>query len=256
MQYGICSGIEIADTAAKIGYDYIEMTVGDLLKPLEPDSAFLTKLEQVKAAALTVPVLNCFIPGDLKITGPDVNFEKLTDYVSIVCERAKIANVEIIVFGSGGARRIPPDYETDKAYEQLLTFCQMLGPIAQKNGVIIAIEPLNTSECNVLLTVAEATALIREVTHPAIRLLVDSYHWAKDHDREEDIVAAGALIIHTHIATVTNRMVPGTEDCDFIPFFRALKQIGYNSRLSIEGQIANPESDLTLALALMKKLFN
>ena len=254
MQYGVCGVPHVAACAAQAAFDFAEWSVGALLKPREPQHEFLAALEEVRAAKLPYPVLNCFVPGDLKITGPHVNDSELRKYVTTAFERAELARVEVIVFGSGGARRIPEGFDPKDAHDQLVRFCSMLAPIAWRHGVTVVVEPLNRQECNVLTTVKECAALVREVAQPGLRLLVDAYHLLRDNDSHEDIVAHGDLLAHVHIATVPNRLAPGAEPCDFAPFFAALAKAGYNGRVSIEGTIPDAEKDLTTALSLMSRL--
>ena len=64
------------------------------------------------------------------------------------------------------------------------------------------------------------------------------------------------ILAHVHIATVPNRLAPGAEPCDFSPFFAALAEAHYTGRISIEGKIADPISELPVALATMHKLAN
>lgn len=254
MQYGVCGAPSVTASAAHAAFDFAEWSVGALLKPREPQHAFLAALEEVRAAKLPYPVLNCFVPGDLKITGPDVDPSSLQKYVTTTFERAEQAGVEVIVFGSGGARRIPEGFDPKDAHDQLVRFCSMLAPIAQRHGVTVVMEPLNRKECNVLTTVSECAALVREVAQPGLRLLVDAYHLLRDNDSHEDIVANGDLLLHVHIATVPNRLAPGAEPCDFAPFFDALTRAGYNGRVSIEGNITAPEKDMAVAFSLMSSL--
>jgi sugar phosphate isomerase/epimerase len=163
--------------------------------------------------------------------------------------------VEVIVFGSGAARRIPDGFSTNRAYDQLVAFGSMVAPLAQRQGVTVVVEPLNRSECNVLNTVAECAALVREVAHPNLRLLVDAYHLLRDGDSCQDVEAQAGLLAHVHLATEANRLAPGAEPCDFTPFFQALIRGGYDGRVSIEASaIKNPEKDLPVALAVMRRL--
>lgn len=253
MKFGVCGSPALAQVAARVGYDYFEMTVGALLKPREDETAFQAALAEMRAAQLPCPVLNVFIPADLKITGPDVNMAALEQYVTIACQRARQADVKAIVFGSGGARRVPEGFDHAAARKQIIQFCQMLGPIAARNDITIVIEPLNLTECNILNTVAECAGIVRAVDHPAVQLLVDAYHLLKDNDSLEDVVAYGELLAHAHIATIPNRLPPGLEPCDLRPFFQALQRGGYDGRISIEGKINEDEAELRSALALMKK---
>jgi sugar phosphate isomerase/epimerase len=254
IQYGICGGPDTAEKAARAGFDYFEMTVGALLMPREDEAAFSTVLEQVRSAGLPCLVVNVFVPADLKITGPTADLNLLQAYVATACRRAEQAGVGVIVFGSGGARRIPEEFDRSAAWRQLVAFCRMLAPIAASHGVTVAVEPLNKNECNVLNTVSECARLVREVGHPAIRLLVDAFHLLKDHDSTVDITANGDLLVHVHVATVPNRLAPGMENCNLTPFFSALTRGSYRGRISIEGNLPEQVDDLRRSLQLMKKL--
>ena len=254
MRYGVCGGADVVTAAAEAGYDYFEMTVGDLLRPLADEAEFEEGLPAARAAPLPCEAVNCFVPGHLKITGPEANPAVLEEYVTIACRRAQTAGVHVIVFGSSGARNIPDGFDRDEADRQLLAFCRMAGPIASGNSVTIVVEPLNAAESNVLTTVADAAELVRKTDHPGVQLLVDGYHWAKDNDSADDVIANGNLLKHAHIATVANRLAPGAEECDFSAFFQALSRAGYDGRISVEGGIPNPSEDLQKALALMKEL--
>ncbi len=74
MKYGVCGGPEIALAAKAAGYDYFEWSVGGLLHPREDESIFEAALAEVKATGFPCPAVNVFIPGDLKITGENVDF--------------------------------------------------------------------------------------------------------------------------------------------------------------------------------------
>ena len=100
------------------------------------------------------------------------------------------------MFGSGGARRIPEGFDPKDAHDQLVRFCSMLAPIAWRHGVTVVVEPLNRQECNVLTTVKECAALVREVAQPGLRLLVDAYHLLRDNDSCDDIATHGDLLAH------------------------------------------------------------
>ncbi len=252
MKYGICGGIAVAPIAAEAGFDYVEGSVANLLKPLENDAAFQLVLDELHQSPLPVPVCNAFVPGQLRITGPETDLERLADYAGTAFERARRAQVEVIVFGSGGARAVPEGWDRERAVAQIEAFLTRIAPSAQAQGVTIVIEPLRRAECNILTTVGEAAQMTRAVNHPNVRLLVDGYHWAEDRDSAEDVIANGALLQHTHLATLPNRMAPGLEPYDFVPFFRALHGAGYEGRISIEGKTEHTVACLSNALAVMR----
>lgn len=249
MKYGVCAVPEDASALAEAGFDYVEVHVQRLLRPEEDETSFSPELRRIQASSLPCSVANCFVPGHLKITGPEVDLDALTRYVTVACRRAQRAGIQTIVFGSGGARRIPNGFDRRKAWQQLLNFGEMLGPIAQQHDVTIVVEPLNTRETNVLNSIGESADYVRQVDHPSVRLLVDAYHWALEEDSVEDLITAAPLIRHAHIATYRSRLAPGLERCDFSGFFRALKDGGYDGRLSIEGKWDDLSSQAADALA-------
>ena len=253
MEYGVCVKPEIAPIPAAAGYDFIELHVQRDLKTIENEDAFASELERIRAAPVPAVVANCFVPGHLKITGPEVDSSLLEDYVVTAFERAERAGIDTIVFGSGGARHIPEGFDRDAAWQQLLDFGRMIAPIAKAHGVTVVVEPLNRRECNVFNSVGECAKYVRQVDHRSLRLLVDAYHWAVESDSYDDLVDALPLIRHAHIATYESRLAPGLEDCDFSEFFSALKVGGYNGRLSIEGHWPGLEGHAAQALAVLKQ---
>jgi sugar phosphate isomerase/epimerase len=234
MLIGICGDPEITPEVKAAGYDYLELNTQTHLQGEADEAMFQPILEQIKNCGMPCLAANVFVPGHLKITGPEVDFPRLTRYVSTVMERAQRAGIRAIVFGSGGARRIPDGFDHSKAYAQLVAFGRMVAPLAADHGVTMAVEPLNRGETNVLNSVSEGLQYVIDVNLPAFRLLVDAYHWAKDKEPAADIVTAGPWLAHAHIATYAKRLPPGAEACDFGPFFTALKQAGYDLRISVE----------------------
>ncbi|MBN1935466.1 MAG: sugar phosphate isomerase/epimerase [Anaerolineae bacterium] len=256
MRYGVCTDPINAPALAQAGFEFIELHVQNHLKTVGEDAgeeaAFAPELARIQASALPCEAANCFLPGNLKITGTEVDMDALAVYVDLACARAARAGIQTIVFGSGGARRIPDGFSRDQAWRQLLDFGKMLGPVAQRHGVLIVVEPLNLRECNVFTTVGESAEYVRQVDHPYIRLLVDGYHWALDNDSYDDLVDSMPLIAHAHIATYASRKAPGLEACDFAQFFDALKKGGFDGRLSIEGRWDDMAKDAPKALEVLQ----
>jgi D-psicose/D-tagatose/L-ribulose 3-epimerase len=242
----------VAPLGIQAGFDYFEWSVGGLLKPREDEAAFNQAMAEAQRSGLPCPVANVFIPADLKVTGPAADLAALEAYVSTACRRANQAGVQVIVFGSGGARRIPDGYGRSQAWDQLVAFGRMLGPIAASQALTIAIEPLNLAECNVLNAVGECARLVRQVNHPAIRLLVDAYHQMRDGDSLDDMLSNRDILAHIHVATIPNRLAPGMEASPLEAFFKVLGRSGYDRRVSIEGNLPGQAAELVQSLKLMK----
>jgi len=233
MKFGICGGADSFEKALE-GLDYIEESVGGALCPREDEAAFEAALAKCSSAVAPVIAANCFLPGDLKSTGPDVDCEALDAYVATAFARAEQVGIRKIVFGSGGSRQVPDGFDKGEAFEQLVAHLKRWGPIAAAHKVTIVIEPLQTAECNIINTVTEGADLARKADHSNVRLLADFYHMLCDGEGPDSLCAAGDLLQHIHVAEKEKRTAPGMEGDDFRPFLSALKEIGYDEALSLE----------------------
>lgn len=233
MRFGICGSADTFEEALE-GLDFMEESVGGALCPQDGDEAFEACLAKCNAAVAPVIAANCFLPGDLKSTGPDVDCEALDAYVATAFARAEQVGITKIVFGSGGSREVPDGFDEVEAFEQLVAHLERWGPIGAAHNVIIVIEPLQTAECNIINTVTEGAALARRADHPNVRVLADFYHMLCDGEGPDGIRQAGDLLKHVHVAEKEKRTAPGMAGDDFRPFLKALKDIGYDETLSLE----------------------
>ena len=260
MRYAVCNNdpAAIADIR-DAGFDYLEVSVPNFVRPFDPEDVFEETLATFRAATGGHPIeaANLFLPGELRCTGPDaVPFDRLAGYAETVCRRLAKAGASILVFGSGRARAVPEGWPKEKAEEQFVSLLSRLGPIAESHGVTIAVEPLARVECNFVNTVDEGAAIARASGSPAVGVVADCYHWARNGESAETILAARGVLVHAHLATLPSRQAPGMEPCDFTPFFRALLAAGYDGRVSIEGGLPPPEgrvAGLRRALAVLRE---
>ena len=244
MRLGVCAGFENAELLADAGFDYLE-GAASAVAALD-DAAYRELLQQAKAAPLPFEAFNVMVPASVRLTGPDANDALTRDYLTRMLERIARLGAQVVVFGSGGARRVPDGFPRDSAYDQLNAYLLMAGDIATAYGITIAIEPLNHEECNIFNSVAEATQATRRASHPNVRVLADLYHMVKDGQSYDEIRAAGPRMAHVHIISPAQRTFPRTDDpYDYRPFLTALRDVGYAGRISIEG---SAEGDYAAAL--------
>ncbi len=242
MRYAICTwNPDLAVEAREAGFDYVEVNVPGFVHPSESESVFEDTAAAFRDAGIPVESANLFLPRELRCTGPDAVPDQIVEYSETVFRRLGKAGVPVLVFGSGGARKLPEGWPREKADEQFVSLLSRIGPIAEAHGVRIAVEPLARVECNYINTVDEGARLARESGSPAVGVLADSFHWARNEEPADTILAAKDRFLHCHVATLPNRMSPGMEDYDFLPFFRALAAIGYDGRVTIEGALPPPE---------------
>ncbi len=233
---GICTGFEHAELLASYGYSFLEPGVGWFLMPDRSDEEFAETLQRALDSPVPPRACNGFIPGHLKSVGPDAVHDKILAYAETAFRRAQMAGIEVIVFGSGGSRRIPEGFSENDARNQFVQLLSEMAPMAKKYDVVVAVEPLNQNEVNFINNLEEGARIVQEVGHKNIRLLADIYHMLVEGEGPEQIIKYGELIAHVHVAELNERAVPGTHDEDLSAYYGALREIGYKGMISIEGR--------------------
>ena len=209
MRFGCCVDLTGLAVVTAAGYDYAELAAAQVLRAEEPESAFAETLRAVREAGVPVEAFNGFLPGHLKITGPEVDEARVERYVSVALEQGARLGGQVQVVGSAGARNVPDGFPVAEAWRQLVAFFRMAGRQAEQVGMVLAVEPLNRGESNIITSVAEGLRLVEEVDHPAVQVLSDLYHVAVEDESVADTAQAGARLVHVHVAD-SGRLYPGS----------------------------------------------
>jgi D-psicose/D-tagatose/L-ribulose 3-epimerase len=114
-------------------------------------------------------------------------------------------------------------------------FHRALGDAAQARGIAIALEALNRYECYLFNTMHDLCAHVREVDHPAIGAMFDSFHA----NIEERSIAASLAAALPHLRYVqmaeSDRGSPlGSGHIDWPALMRVLREGGYRGFVSVE----------------------
>lgn len=244
---------DILSAVAAVGYDYLELNTAEIA--LLPDDEFEKAYERIMKIGLPVPVTNVFIPGHVKLVGPETDRQQQDEYLNVAYERLQRLGVEYIVFGSGGARRIPDGFNREEAWSQLVAFSRRAAQKAAGHGITILIEPLRRQETNIINTAGEGLKLVRQVNHPNFQLMIDFYHLAVENEDPDIVLEAASLLRHVHIANPEGRMFPldWDEHPFYIGFFTNLRKIGYNERISIEGRFGDFYVDSERSIQMMRE---
>lgn len=237
---GITASLSSDSLAAASGFTYLEETVRRVLSPNNTIIQFNELVKALQHTKCKVQSCNVFIPGEMKLVGPDVNEARVLGYVDTVMQRARLAGIRIIVLGSGEARKIPPGTDSVAAVKQFITLCRKMAVVAAKYGRTIAMENLNSGETNFINTLAQGNAVVTAINHPNFRLTADIYHMLKENESPESIIAARHVLVHCHIAERDKRTPPGVEGDDFTPYFAALHKIGFQGCIMMECRWTDP----------------
>ena len=232
MRFGVCAGAEKAEVLARIGYDFIELSVAGDLMVYEDEAAWQPAAARLNALALPVESFNSFVRVG-KVVGPDVDYNTLYHYVYTALERAAEIGGQIVVFGSGGARTVPDGFMPDEASEQLLAFLNLCADASDEMGVIVVIEPLQKAESNIINRVSEAALLVRHIARKGVQALGDTFHMEREDEPLSALIDARDVLAHVHVAD-TGRRAPATGTYDYMALFRALREAGYDGRVAIE----------------------
>jgi len=253
---GVCTSIRNSPLLKSAGYSFVEISINSFLMPDKDDTAFTDNLREASESALPVMAGNIFFPGDMKLVGPNADMEAILRYADVAMKRAKQIGIRIFVLGSGGARRIPDDFDQEKATVQFIDLCKQLALLGEKYDIIIVVEPLRKQETNFIHTVRQGTEIVRAVNHPNLRVLADFYHMMCEDEDAQAIVEAGDLLYHCHIAEKAERTAPGIKGDDFTSYFKALKTINYQGSISLECNWKNFEEEVVSAIAEIKRQIN
>lgn len=177
---------------------------------------------------------NIFIPTELKVVGPLINEADILAYVDKVFARAREAGLTMIIWGSGGSRRVPEGFDNAEAKRQFISIAKKIAPIASKYDIVLALENLNRTETNFINSVEEALEIVKAVNHKNLRLCVDIYHMLKENESPDAIAAAAGYVVYCEVAEKDRRTPPGTHGDNFVPYLMALKKIGFNGKIVIE----------------------
>ena len=218
-----------------LGFQYLVESTPKLLSPREvTDQQFQAHLATIKKSQIPLYGCNLFIPGDLKVVGPAVDERAVLEYVDGVLQRARAAGLTLITWGSGGSRGVPEGFDRAKAKEQFIDMAGKVASVAAKYDIILALENLNSTECNFITTLAEALAVVKAVDHPNFRLCVDVYHMLKENESADAIAGSQGYAVYCEVAEKEGRTPPGVQGDDFTPYFAALKEEGYTGNIVIE----------------------
>ena len=252
---GVTVSLDRLAQAKQAGFEYAEMSTTEIAQLSEEE--FHAARQRIREIGLPVPVTNLFIPGHIKLTGPDVDPEQQLEYVRRAFNRTSQLGVKYVVFGSGGARRVPDDFPRDRAFTQLVEFAKRVAPEAWARGITILVEPLRRQETNIINSAREGFALVRAVDHPNFQLMVDFYHLASENEDPQILIDARDYIHHLHMANPQGRRFPRNwEEEDYAPFFRALRQTGYSKRISIEANTEDMVHEGPITIQMMRQAFD
>ncbi len=145
----------------------------------------------------------------------------------------------------------PPTAE-EKA--RAVAYLQEVAPYAEERGVTIALEYLNRFEMYLTNTAADLAALVREVAHPRIRMMYDTFHaHIEEKDPRAALQACSDVLVHIHLSE-NDRSTPGTGQVAWEETFAGIAEIGYDGWVVIEA-FGDALPELAGATKIWRRMF-
>jgi D-psicose/D-tagatose/L-ribulose 3-epimerase len=140
----------------------------------------------------------------------------------------------LMVFGSPFQRATTGGATREEATERFAEGFANVAEHAVQRGVTVLVEALPKSQCDVVNTLDEAAAIVRQINSPGVQTMFDT-HNAEDETEPHPLVIDRyfSLIRHIHVNERDGRHC-GTGDYDFGAVFTTLRQRNYQGWISLE----------------------
>jgi sugar phosphate isomerase/epimerase len=230
--------------AVQLGYQGVELMV---LRPTELDGADIAA--QVSDCGLEIAAI---------ASGAIAMLDRLTllGYDPATCAGAEQRLNQLIDFAAatraplvtiGGfrgrlANAVWMDAPGARAY--LVSILQRAATRAVAVGVLLALEPLNRYESDIVNNAEEGLVLVEEVGHKSLGLLLDTFHMNIEEAQYDTAIRSAARagrLFHIHLGD-SNRLAPGQGHLDFPTILASLRAVDYRGYLSAE-LLAHPDGD-------------
>lgn len=214
------------------GFDSVEIAIDDP-NAIDPK---LIRSALDKNGLVCGSICGVFGPGrDLR--GTHEEQQASLNYVSKVIEMMPILGCKTfagpLYSTVGRAQAVSPE-EYLEQWKTVRSHLTTLAKLAEKQGVVLALEPLNRFETDFINTVDQALEMIKSVGNKALKIHLDTFHMnIEEKNQAEAILRAGAHLGHFH-ACGSDRGTPGGDAIDWPGIKSALKKIGYQGDLVIE----------------------
>jgi sugar phosphate isomerase/epimerase len=235
------------EAATALGYQGIEVRLRGEFQFRDREPELLAAVRDGVAISSACVDMQVFI-GDLTPARRAHARENLKGQLGMI---ARCGGAGVVAPASYGlmSRRLPP-YVTPRSQaedlEIVVDALAELGQVAEHEGAVLFLEPLNRYEDFILNTLAQGIDAIQRSGAGGIRLCADFYHMnIEEADVAQALVQADEHVGHVHVSD-SNRHEPGAGHTDWLSGMGALVAIGYQGWLALE---CRPGADLQASLA-------
>jgi D-psicose/D-tagatose/L-ribulose 3-epimerase len=220
-------GVTIA-RLAKYGYESIEISG----EPDVFDTKEVSKLLKDHGLKCWGSVSLMFEGRDLVSADPQVR-ENSVKYVKDCVTMVKELGGYEMTIVPGQVGKVNPMASPDEEWQWTVEGLREIYGYSEREGVVLALEPLNRFETYFLNRADQAMMLAEEVG-PNCGVCLDVFHLnIEEADMFKAIRTAGSRLKDFHVAD-NNRMAPGMGAVDWPGVVSTLREVGYDGALTVE----------------------
>lgn len=169
------------------------------------------------------------------LTSADKSVRKATaDYLGELARFCAELGGKVMIFGSPQQRNLQEGVTLEEGMKYAAEVFQAAVPVLEETDVTIGLEPLGPKETDILVFAADAIKLSDMVDSPRVQIMLDCKASVKEPVPLPDLIRKyHARMVHFH-ANDPNLRGPGMGEMDFVPIFKALREVDYSAWVSVE----------------------
>lgn len=248
--------------AAEVGYQGLEVapfTLGDHVDDISADQRAEIR-ETAREAGLEILGLHWLLvtPEGLHATAPDEAVRRETwAYMAKLAAFCADLGGQVMTFGSPN-QRSSQGISKEQAVANLTQGLIDVAPHIAEHNVKLLLEPLSSDQTDVINTLGEAVAVVKDVNHPAVSTMFDFHNTADETRPLDELVRTYYPYIgHVQIQEMDGTYL-GTGDAAeaFLPALRAFRDLNYDKWISLEvfDFAPGPERIATASMQTLEKM--
>lgn len=224
--------LSLPDKVAQMGFDLFEVAIED---PALVDVPALGRAAQ--GAGIGIIVCGAFGPErNLSSADESIRQEAAAYLAWLIDAAAELGSPVVVgpIYSAVGKARLETPAARELEWDRAVAGLQKWGDYAERQGVRLALEPLNRFENDMINVVDQGLEMIEAAGCAAVGLHLDTFHMhLEEKDSAAAIRRAAGHIFHVH-ACENDRGVPGTGQVNWSGVARALRDVDYQGAVVIE----------------------
>lgn len=250
-RFGICAAPEQIASAARAGYDYVELNLNDILSMDEV--RYRAMAAQMQAHDLYAETVCGMLPPGVKIVGEGVSSKEIHASLDLSFDMAQALGASLMIFDCEQSRSLPRNFDPATAWRQLGNFIRILQGYAADFDMQVALLPLRRSAVDLMNYVSEVTLISAMLRLDRVGVAASLYNMAMEAESLPQLRRSSSLLWHMRVSNVLGNRPPREGDGeDYAALFQTLEEMGYAGRVTMEAVCTDFEADASRALKRLK----